>query len=1193
MKKLFTILWTLLSFCVGMSVVFADEIPVIINPSQQNAISWSILTFDVSTSGNVTQNSKIQITLPDNLKYLSASIPPRNLLQIPLGEQPYWLVSAGDSFNIQLTVKQIAQEFSEANFLVQFINWDEWIATWVVSPIADIQVKKTITSPNPKKTWDTVSFDIVIKNIGSVSASNVKVVDIWPSNVLSFANFWTLNWNQIVPYIYNWVSNQYEFTIWDMWPGEEAVLSVWWTMNTQKPVGTAIVNTAFAVFWWDQLSTWNDRYTVTGYVSWYPNLYVTAQKTSQNPTSNGDPMRYSVTFGNDGQEVLNTGKLIVYLPEIMNLNNVSASLEWATQELNRLSRDLSRLQAWTQRVLTISWEMMTSSPVWTEFTFRAVVSTDEEELTWSDNESVLTWIIQRFFAWELSATVQNMTRPNMNVNDTKIQGISWDEAQIRITLTNNGNVNQTWLLRVTYAGDIWYFQEVSLTPWKSTVFTASKIIWPKWFVSMTPEIKFTYGDGLSLSKSITIDEPLQCGDWFVTQNEVCDTASDEWLLTGQECSSNCMNIITNSILNTACIEYTSERWDWQVCDDAIIHISDSDYACKSITSTWTVIPVDDNGNWSMKFSCTAAKSHSTIVIDCGNWRRSTWYDKKEYSYLCSYNNLQEWTVLNVSCIVDDDDPENPNPACTKDVIAGVYPVPNCWNGIIEPGEECDLWNTTTRIWKPKEIWDYLDYFNTVDAWRFANGGYSCKNCKILSWWNWGFVYEPAKCMQTDTPISVMNNEIIPFWRRIWITNTQSTTDNNNWCRNWNDANITLLNENTMYCRFSVYNGNSYKQSDSNPAFRFRTWCINNNFNNGTIYEYFKPTHQTQASWASISTVNAITDGISEEEFWEYKLVLDEVEYEYCDITTHDWVKWERFGLVCEVDFAVTKPYTMQISTLWVNPIATSASFLEDFRAMEWIKLLNKTDLSDVINTDNSSYDVTTNAQEKIDEFKNKYEKLAVEVKPEFKVNGRTIEQMFGSNVTVMKVPNQHIYFIKWKNGNDTLKLSQDNLLANSKWITSAYTIFVDWMDVEIKWDVLQYAMIITTKHMRFKDKLEGTETRCNTWWQVLQWLFVALEWFEAGEPLRNTSKNERRCAWWWLRVKWVLIWDWLEDLMNSKRSQLNEWFTSDPDEKALKRKRREIIIWWASVLIEYNPSLWKTLPPWAEIFTESLDVYRK
>jgi hypothetical protein len=70
----------------------------------------------------VTQDSKIQITLPDNLKFLSASVPPRNLLQISLGEQPYWLISSGSSFDIVLSVKEMSQEFSDATILAQLIN---------------------------------------------------------------------------------------------------------------------------------------------------------------------------------------------------------------------------------------------------------------------------------------------------------------------------------------------------------------------------------------------------------------------------------------------------------------------------------------------------------------------------------------------------------------------------------------------------------------------------------------------------------------------------------------------------------------------------------------------------------------------------------------------------------------------------------------------------------------------------------------------------------------------------------------------------------------------------------------------------------------------------------------------------------------------------------------------------------------
>lgn len=1196
MKKLFTILWILLSSLVGVSITFAEEIPVTINPSQQYAIIWSILDFNVSTSGVVTQDSKIQITLPDNLKFLSASVPPRNLLQISLGEQPYWLISSGSSFDIVLSVKEMSQEFSDATILAQLINWDEWIATWIVSPIADIKVEKIITSPNPKWTWDSVSFDIVIKNIGSKLAESVKIVDIWPSNILNFANFWILDWNQVVPYIYNWNANQYEFAIWDIRPWEESLLSVSWTMNTQYPVGTEFTNTAFAIVLGDQFSTWNDSDAATWLVSWYPNVYITAQKLNQDPSINGDPMSFSITYGNNWQEAVNTGKIIIYLPSIMNQNNVSVSLEWWVQEWNMYTRELNWLPVGFQNTITISWEMMTSSPVWTQYSLNGrIYAIWQEETTWSDNDVILTWIIQSFFLWDLSATIQNMTRPNMNVNDTQIQAISWDEAKISIVLVNSGNIIQTWFLRVTNGSEIWFFEEVSLIPWKATVFTVNRVIWPKWYQSMTPEIKFTYGDNQNIIKSVQINEPLQCGDWFITQNEACDTASTEWLLPGQHCSDNCMSIITDNIVNTACIEYSSEWWNWQLCDDATIYIGEQDYLCKSITSSGNVVQIDDEWKWSMRFTCETSDwlIADSIVIDCGNWQIWSRQNSRTFSYTCNYTYDDDWdNDYTATCTINNQTPTNPS--CEKDIMVWYGFYWNCGNGIIEPGEDCDLWNTSTLIWKPKTIWYYLDFYQTVDTpSNMVNNWYSCKNCKIIHDGN--FVYEPAECLQTDTPISVMDNEIMPFWWRIWIKDTQIIEDDNYACNtilysdSYNKSSSkTILKKDSMICSFAVYNWKTYTQwNDSNPAFHFKTKCFNNYFNTLPIYEYFKWTHQTKANWASIATVNTLLGWLRHiNEYWEYKLVLEEVEYQYCNTNNGSWQTWQRYGAVCEVNFAVTRPYTMQISTLWVNPVATNGNeFLNDFWDMKWKRLLTNTDLSDVINTDDTSYEVTTNAQEKINAFKEKYEKLAITIERTFKINGKTIESMFGNNVTVMKVPNQHIYFIKW---DGTLTLSQDRI-----WITSAYTIFVDGMDVEIEWNVLQYAMIITTETMKFKDKEEWTDARCITGWQVVQWLFVALRGFVPWEPMRNTDVDEQWCAWWWLHVKWVLIGDWLEDLMNSRRSQLNQWFTSNPGTENVLITRRKYIIWWAAVLIEYNPSLWKTLPPWAEIFTESLEVYRK
>jgi len=186
--------------------------------------------------------------------------------------------------------------------------------------------------------------------------------------------------------------------------------------------------------------------------------------------------------------------------------------------------------------------------------------------------------------------------------------------------------------------------------------------------------------------------------------------------------------------------------------------------------------------------------------------------------------------------------------------------------------------------------------------------------------------------------------------------------------------------------------------------------------------------------------------------------------------------------------------------------------------------------------------------------------------------------------SVKKVPNQSIYFVKW---NWTLKLSKSNSV-----VSKAFTIVVDGMDVEIDWSILTNGMIITNETMSFKD------SDCTSWWQVVQWIFIAQKGFKRDGSTLNQNVNRPRCHWWNLHVKWVLIWSNVNNIVNSKRSQLNSWFEtelkySDTNDSQLKKERRNEIFQWASLLIEYNPNVWSKLIPWAEIFTETLDVYKK
>ena len=261
---------------------------------------------------------------------------------------------------------------------------------------------------------------------------------------------------------------------------------------------------------------------------------------------------------------------------------------------------------------------------------------------------------------------------------------------------------------------------------------------------------------------------------------------------------------------------------------------------------------------------------------------------------------------------------------------------------------------------------------------------------------------------------------------------------------------------------------------------------------------------------------------------------------------------------------------MQINTSG-TPKATSSDFLDKFYDIAWHKI--QTDISDVIKVNRNSYNVSTNVQSQITQFKNKYEKLAVSMN----------NNWWWWVSSLKKVPKQSIYFVKW---NWTLTLSNtDSIVSNP------FTVFVEWMDVVIEGSILTNGMVITDKTISFKD------SNCTSWWQVVQWIFIA-SWFKANESTLNIKTNKAWCHRWNLHVKWVLIWKNINSIVNSKRSQLNSWFETEiiyrtTNDSQLKAERRKEIIRWASVLIEYNPDVWSKIIPWAEIFTETLDVYRK
>ena len=277
---------------------------------------------------------------------------------------------------------------------------------------------------------------------------------------------------------------------------------------------------------------------------------------------------------------------------------------------------------------------------------------------------------------------------------------------------------------------------------------------------------------------------------------------------------------------------------------------------------------------------------------------------------------------------------------------------------------------------------------------------------------------------------------------------------------------------------------------------------------------------------------------------------------------------------------------MQISTFGIDPVATTASdFLKDFYDMRWNKLIESTDINETTSVTAASYAFNNDVLNQMNSFKKKYEPLSIVVDSKFKIKwNKTIWDLFNNGV-VKKVPNQLIFFVKW---NWQLTLKQ----LTEFFPSTPFTIYVEWMNVLVEGSVVTNWMIITDKKISFAD--DGTKTYCEEWGQVVNWIFVAKWWFISSDKIRNIDKNKERCPWGNLRIKWVLIGDGIENLITNRRSHLNDWFrVKNNSESVIKRERKNEIFEWASLLIEYNPSLWTKLPPWADSFTKTLSVYKK
>ena len=177
-----------------------------------------------------------------------------------------------------------------------------------------------------------------------------------------------------------------------------------------------------------------------------------------------------------------------------------------------------------------------------------------------------------------------------------------------------------------------------------------------------------------------------CWDWNTDTNlwEKCDNWPENW-------KSNCSYICTEVLRPTSCGNGKIDIWE--TCATCPLDVG---YKCQTKCGNKILDSKREQcDNWTRNgrdWICTTQCQTKKITI-CWNWTPEEWEEcdnwtdnwndkkctKKCTKYKPEYPNCWDWIVN------DDENCRN----CPEDVWACRW---SCWNGVVEPGEECDHWS---------------------------------------------------------------------------------------------------------------------------------------------------------------------------------------------------------------------------------------------------------------------------------------------------------------------------------------------------------------------------------------------------------------------------------------------------------------------------------------------------------------------
>lgn len=580
-------------------------------------------------------------------------------------------------------------------------------------------------------------------------------------------------------------------------------------------------------------------------------------------------------------------------------------------------------------------------------------------------------------------------------------------------------------------------------------------------------------------------------------------------------------------------------------------------SCSMDSNAMVAIVGSDDDDGKIKYTCeTKNGQEAYLQIICGNGKKSDKSKDNKISYTCTYDEDDyedadnDDKTITAKCEVDGD------VACSIDTILDKWFIGYCGNGKREGLEQCD-WGGERGEW----------------TWKGKKCLKGCTLCDVCN-------DEVTQCLSIGNGnASVQANEYLPFWWRMYKPNyilDNAKCDGKN--DEWN------IKRSSMKCSFSLWQPGEDKPvtilSDQD--------CDADKIGSQALFKHFYPEYWGKAygTWFINLGIELNKSAFKKDVLWEYKLRLHEVDYTYCACGEDGFCKWKdtQINNVCEVNFPITKPYMIQKSAFGFTPKATNTAKLKNFLDIEGNELINKTDLADVMVLDEDNYDGGEDAQFLIMTEAAKIGKLAV------KLDASKLPNALKTIQNIKKVPNKPIYLIEAATAGTKLSLTPASISS-----TTPFTIITKNIDLTIVWSLNVNGMFVTQKgSITFQ---EDSSNRCNQP-QVVKGIFVAGNGFSSKDSNGSTKiiNNILTTPWCMngnLHVQWILIGNNIDSLIEGRRSNLNNWFNVSWSEKAIKIQRRNQILDGASLLIEYNPNLWKQLPPGADQFINLLDVYKK